>query len=46
MDKKDKLAIVKGRLAKLDGSPKNIKCGGVCKKLRRQIRNMENSLAE
>ena len=35
------LALKKNRLAVLEGSPKNIKCGGVVKKLKRQIRNME-----
>lgn len=37
----EKLALAKDRLAKLDGSPKNIKAPGVCRKLRRTIRNME-----
>lgn len=36
-----KLALMKDRLAKLQVSPKNIKCGGVVRKLRRQISRME-----
>lgn len=44
MTNKEVLALKKGRLAKLEDSPKNIKCGGVCKKLRRQIRNIENNI--
>lgn len=39
--KEQKLAIMKDRLKKLEGSPKNIKCGGVVRKLSRQIRNLE-----
>lgn len=35
------LALKKDRLAKLSESPKNIKCPGTVKKLRRQIRNIE-----
>ena len=34
------LALKKDRLAKLDGSPKNIKCGGVVRKLKREVRNL------
>lgn len=41
MTNEQKLAIKKNRLAVLEGSPKNIKSGGVVRKLRRQIRNME-----
>ena len=41
MDKKEKLALMKDRYNKLYGSPKNIKCPGVVRKLARQIRNME-----
>jgi hypothetical protein len=33
------------RLNKLENSPKNIKAPGTVKKLRRQIRNIENSLS-
>ena len=41
MTKEAKLVLMKDRLNKLEGSKKNIKCPGVVKKLRRQIRNME-----
>ena len=41
MTKEEKLALMKNRKNKLNESPKNIKCGGVLKKLIRQIRNME-----
>ena len=41
MTNEQRLALKKNRLAILDGSPKNIKCGGVVRKLKRQIRNME-----
>ena len=40
--KEQKLAMLKDRLKKLNGSPKNIKCGGVVRKLSRQIRNLED----
>lgn len=32
-----KTALMADRLKRLEGSPKNIKCGGVVKKLKRQI---------
>ena len=41
MNKEQKLALMKDRYKKLAGSPKNIKCPGVMRKLARQIRNME-----
>lgn len=41
MSKEEKLALLKNRLNTLEGNPKNIKCGGVVRKLRRQVRNME-----
>ena len=41
MTKEQKLAMMKNRLSVLGQNPKNIKCTGVVKKLRRQIRNME-----
>lgn len=44
MNKNEKLALMKNRLATLKGSPKNIKCPGVCKKLTRQIRNIEGEV--
>ena len=37
MTKSEKLALMKNRLAILEGSPKNIKCPGVVKKLKRRI---------
>ena len=39
-----KLALMKNRLATLEERPKNIKCPGVVRKLRRVIRNMEQNL--
>jgi hypothetical protein len=39
------LAIKKDRLNKLENSPKNIKAPGTVKKLRRQIRAIENSFS-
>ena len=39
--KEQKLAMLKDRLKKLNGSPKNIKCEGVVRKLSRQVRNLE-----
>ena len=41
MNKEQKLAIMKNRLSVLEQNPKNIKCSGVVRKLRRQIKNME-----
>lgn len=41
MTKEEKLMILKDRYNKLEGSPKNIKCPGVRRKLARQIRNLE-----
>lgn len=43
MTDQEKLAILKDRFARLDGSPKNIKAPGVVRKVRRQVRNMEKS---
>lgn len=40
MNKEDILALKKNRLANLEGTPKNIKSGGVIRKLRREIRNL------
>lgn len=40
-----RLAIMKDKLNKLANSPKNIKCPGVVRKLTRQVRNLEKSLA-
>lgn len=41
MNKKQKLALMKNRLATLQGTPKNVKSGGCVRKLKRQIRNLE-----
>ena len=41
MTREQKLAILKNRLATLEENPKNIKCPGVLRKLRRQVRVME-----
>lgn len=41
MTKEQILVLKKDRLQKLEGSNKNIKCPGVLKRLRREIRNME-----
>lgn len=41
MTNEAKLTIAKGRYARLAGSEKNIKCPGVLRKVRRQIRNLE-----
>lgn len=46
MTKEVILAQKKDRLAKLteNRGDKNIKCGGVVKRLKREIRNLENSI--
>jgi hypothetical protein len=41
MTKENILAFKKDRLAKLENNPKDLKCGGVVRKLRRQVRNLE-----
>ena len=41
MNREAKLELVRGRYASLAGSEKNIKCPGVLRKIRRQIRNLE-----
>lgn len=41
MNKEQKLALMKNRLAMLQNKPKNIKCPGVVRALKREIRNME-----
>jgi len=43
MTDQEKLAILKDRFVRLDGSPKNIKAPGVVRKVRRQVRNIEKS---
>ena len=44
MSTNEKLALMKERFNKLVNSPKNIKSAGALKKLKRRIRNLENSL--
>lgn len=46
MTDKDKLALMKQRLQKLEGTEKNIKCPGVCRALKREIRVLESSLSD
>lgn len=41
MTREEKLVLKKDRLKKLEGSVKNIKCGGVVRKLRREVRHLE-----
>lgn len=41
MTKENMLALKKGRLEKLSNRDQNIKSGGVLRKLRREIRNLE-----
>ena len=41
MNRENKLALMKDRFAKLSRSEKNIKCGGVIRRLKRDIRNLE-----
>lgn len=41
MNREQKLALMKNRLATLQNSPKNVKSGGCVRKLKRQIRNIE-----
>ena len=45
MKENERLLILKDRLAKLSNTPKNIKCPGVVRKLRRQVRNSEAKLS-
>ena len=44
MTKENMLALKKGRLEKLSNREKNVKCPGVLRRLRREVRNLENSL--
>lgn len=41
MTKEAVIALKQNRLSTLEGTPKNIKCPGVLRKLRREIRNLE-----
>lgn len=40
MTKEQTLSIKSARLARLEGTAKNIKCPGVLRKLRRDVRNL------
>ena len=44
MTMEQKLALMKNRLATLEENGKNVKSPGTVRKLRRRIRNMEQSL--
>lgn len=44
MTTEQKLALMKNRLNMLKDTPKNIKCGGVVKALKREIRNLEGQI--
>lgn len=44
MTNADKLLQKKNRLALLEDSSKNIKCPGVLRKLRREVRNLEKKI--
>ena len=41
INRESKLALMKDRLLRLSRSEKNIKCGGVLRRLKRDIRNLE-----
>ena len=44
MDKKNILEMKKNRLSKLENSSKNVKSGGVVRKLKWEIRNLEKNI--
>ena len=44
MTSNEKLALMKDRFNRLKDNPKDIKAGGVVRKLRRQIRNLEREV--
>jgi hypothetical protein len=44
MTKTEILALKRERLNRLQNSNKNVKCPGVVKKLKREIRNMESTM--
>lgn len=44
MNQTEKLALLKDRYNKLKDNPKDIKAGGILRKLKRQIRNMEATI--
>ena len=43
MLKEHKLALLKDRLSVLEGTEKNVKCPGVVRKIKRQIRNLNKT---
>jgi len=43
MTKNEKLVLMKDRLSKLENNPKDIKCPGVLRKVRRQVRNLSKA---
>lgn len=43
MTREEKLALAKGRYARMAGTEKNVKCPGVMRKVKRQIRNLEKA---
>ena len=45
MTNEQRLAIMKNKLNMLEGTPKNIKCGGVVRALKREIRNLEDQIS-
>ena len=46
MTKEMKLAIAESRYARLSESPKNFKCPGVLRRLRREIRNLRKEISD
>lgn len=44
MNKTDKLNIMKQRIKRLEGTDKNIKCPGVLRGLRREVKIFEDSI--
>lgn len=44
MTKRDEYNLLVARYNTLKDSPKNIKCGGVLRKIRRKLRNMEKDI--
>ncbi len=44
MTTQEKIDLLEMKLTKLKGSPKNIKCPGVVRKLERQYRNLKASV--
>jgi hypothetical protein len=44
MTNEQKLALAADRAARLEASPKNIKCGGVLRKAKRTVRNLSKAV--